>query len=357
MTLSAVLVTGLLLVSGLNVHARANLEDLHIIDWHVHVAGLGYGGSGCFIGRKMRNSMRYKFYLRVMDVTEDELKKEGDRIIFRMLDQKIRESRYVDQAVILALDGVIDGDGNIDEERTQIYVPNDYVARETTNYDTLLFGASINPKRPDAIERLDLAFRQGAVLVKWIPCIMDIDPADEKFIAFYRRLAELNMPLLTHTGKEKSFTEANDELADPLKLELPLKLGVTVIAAHIATTGKSGGQSNFKRILPMFEKYPNLYTDISSLTQINKLGYLVQALRRPHLVDRMLYGSDWPLQFFPLVSPWYHFGHIGFFKAWQIMGINNKWDRDIMLKEALGVPHPVFEKKLIRLQGTRIDYK
>lgn len=339
-----ILLAGVLMVTGINLHAGGYLEDLHIIDWHVHVAGLGYGGSGCFINEKMRGSLRYQFYLRVMDVTEAELKTGGDRIIFKMLDEKIRGSTYIDQAVILALDGVIDGDGNVDKLRTQVYVPNDYVAEETARYDTLLFGASINPNRPDAIERLERAAFQGAVLIKWIPSIMDIDPADERFTAFYRRMAELNMPLLTHAGKERSFAEARDELADPLRLELPLKLGVTVIAAHIATTGKSGGQKNFERLLPLFDKYTNLYTDISSLTQINKLGYLVQALQRSRLIDRMLYGSDWPLQFFPLVSPWYHIRHISLQKAWRITGIKNQWDRDVLLKDAMGVPHSVFEK-------------
>lgn len=43
---------------------------------------------------------------------------------------------------------------------------------------------------------------------------------------------------------EKSFSTAKDELAAPARLELPLSLGVKVIAAHIATTGKSEGQNN-----------------------------------------------------------------------------------------------------------------
>ena len=333
------------MAAAVDKSAARGLEDLQIIDWHVHTAGLGYGDSGCFINEKMRASLRFKFFLKMFDVTQDELKEYGDRVIFRKLDRKIRESRYVDQAVILALDGVIDKDGELDRKRTQVYVPNDFVAGETAKYPTLLFGASINPNRLDAIARLEAVHRQGAVLVKWIPSIMDIDPSDKRFTGFYRRMAELGMPLLTHTGQERSFASARNELADPLKLVLPLEMGVTVIAAHIATTGKNEGQDNFERILPMFEKYPKLFTDISSLTQINKLGYLVKALKKPHVVDRMLYGSDWPLQFFPFVSPWYHINHIGIRRAWRISRISNPWDRDIKLKEALGVSYSVFARR------------
>jgi len=322
------------------------LEDLEITDWHVHVAGLGYQGSGCFVNDTMRDNYRFQFFMKWMDVTEEELKTQGDQIVVKKLNDKIAASRYIDAAIVLALDGVIDPETKqLDKAKTQFYVPNEHVARETAKYPRLLFGASINPNREDAIERLIVVHQQGARLIKWIPSIMYIDPSDEHFIPFYQKMVELKMPLLTHTGMEKSFSSARDELADPHKLRLPLSLGVTVIAAHIATTGKSGGQDNFERILPMFAQYPNLYVDISSLTQINKLGYLAKALKQPGLTERMIYGTDWPLQYFPLVSPWYHLNHIGFRKAWNISGINNEWDRDVKLKAAIGVPDSVFTNK------------
>ena len=327
--------------------ARAgdDLEALHIIDWHVHVAGLGYGGSGAFINSEMRNNYRFRFFMKWMNVTEKELAEKGDQIVFKKLSKNIASSKYVDQAVVLAIDGIINKDtGELDRQKTQFYVPNEFVARETAKYPNLLFGASINPNRKDAVQLLEKAVEEGAVLVKWIPSIMHIDPSDKRFIPFYKKMVQLNIPLLTHTGMEKSFPNTRDELADPRRLELPLKMGVTVIAAHIATTGKSEGQDNFERILPMFTEYPNLYTDISSLTQINKPGYLARALKVPGLTERMLYGTDWPLQYFPLVSPWYHIRHIGIRNAWRISKIDNKWDRDVKLKQAFGVPDAVFSR-------------
>jgi len=329
------------------VTANGTLEDLHIIDWHVHVAGLGHGNSGNFINKEMRKNFRFRYFLKWMNVTEEELKEHGDQIVVKKLDEKIAQSKYIDQAIVLAMDGIINEQTQqLDKEKTQVYVPNDYVARETAKYPRLLFGASINPNRPNSIELLEQAYQQGAILVKWIPSIMYIDPADKKFEPFYRKMAELNMPLLTHTGMEKSFANAKDELSDPKRLELPLKCGVIIIAAHIATTGESEGQDNFERILPMFAEYPNLYTDISSLTQINKLGFLAKALKYPGLSERMIYGTDWPLQSFPLVSPWYHVKHIGVKNAWRLSRITNKWDRDIKLKQAYGVPVDVYIRTL-----------
>ena len=323
------------------------LEDAHIIDWHVHVAGLGLGGSGNFVNDEMRKNYRFKFFLKWMDVTEKELEEKGDQILVKKLNDKITQSRYIDQAIVLAMDGVIDETSKtLDRNKTQVYIPNEFVASQAAKYPNLLFGASINPNRENSVKLLEEVHRQGAVLIKWIPNIMYIDPSDEKFIPFYKRMAELKIPLLTHTGMEKSFANAKDDFADPRLLELPLKCGVTVIAAHIATTGESDGQDNFERILPMFDEFSNLYTDISSLTQLNKRGYLAKALKYPGLTERMIYGTDWPLQSFPLVTPWYHANHIGIKNTWRVSRYKNKWDRDIKLKEAFGVPQSAFDRKL-----------
>jgi len=341
-----------LIILALNplVAAAEALRQSDVIDWHVHVAGLGHKGSGCYVNKVMRENFRFGFFMKWMDVSHQELETHGDPILVKKLNDKIERSKYVDAAVILAMDGVIDPDtGQMDRDHTLFYVPNDYVAREAAKYPGLLFGASINPRRDDAVERLIEADRQGAVLVKWLPSTMDIDPADRRFVPFYKKMAELEMPLLSHTGKERSLPGARDELADPLRLKLPLSLGVIVIAAHLGTTGKSEGQDNFERILPMFDQYPNFYADISSLTLLNKVGYLAKALRVPGLTKRMIYGSDWPLQYFPLVSPWYHVNYIGIGSAWRISGIDNRWDRDVMTLKAFGVPHSVFLNRVGKL--------
>jgi len=319
-------------------------EGKHVIDFHVHVAGLGYGDSGCFINDEMRNNFRFRFYLMAMGTSLEELEREGDQVVVRKISDAVAQSKVVDKAVILSLDGVINEQGELDRSKTQIYVPNEYVYEQTRRYPNLLYAASINPYRKDAIDRLEQAKMQGAVLVKWIPSIMYIDPADSAIIPFYKKMVELNIPLLTHTGMEKSFSHAKDELADPHRLQLPLSLGVNVIAAHIATTGESDGEDNFARILPMFKEYSNLYGDISSLTQINKLGYVEKVLAHPELEGRLIYGTDWPLQFFPLISPWYHLDQLSISEAISISKIKNQWDKDVALKMGMGLNKKVFSK-------------
>ena len=260
------------------------------------------------------------------------------------LAKRVAESERVGAAIILAMDGVIGDNGKLARDRTEFFIPNEYVAKETAKYPNLFFGASINPRRPDALERLQWAKVNGARLVKWLPSIQFIDPSDKSFEPFYRKLVELDLPLLTHAGQERSFTHARDELADPVRLKLPLDLGVKVIVAHAASTGQNEGEEDIDRLIGMLEAYPNLYSDISSMTQINKPGYLEKALSESRFKGKLLYGSDFPLINTAAVSPWYFPLNLSREQMQNISAIENPWDRDVVLKEALGVPAKIFAK-------------
>ena len=314
------------------------------LDMHVHTAGLGLLGSGAFINDAMRSSYKFPVYLYALGVSAEEIETQGDIVVLRNISRQVGESRRVARAVVLAMDGVINARGELDVDQTQIYVPNSFLMRELPQFDNLAFGASINPYRVDALDRLERVADAGALLVKWIPNIMLIDPANKAIIPFYRKMVELDLPLLTHTGQERSFAHARDEFGDPERLTLPLSLGVRVMAAHIGSTGSNEGVSNFDRLTAMIETFPNLAVGISSLTQVNRRNSLAHALRGEELTERMHYGTDWPLQFFPLVSPLFHLNHISWREARSIVAIDNVWDRDVALKEAIGVPTAVFER-------------
>jgi len=238
----------------------------------------------------------------------------------------------------------VDSLGRLDSSRTQVFIPNDFVAREVKKHPNLLFGASINPLRHDALEALARAKADGALLVKWIPSIMEFDPSDSALIPFYLAMKAAGLPLLSHTGKESSFLHAADTLCDPYRLELPLKLGLTVIAAHVGTPGKSQGQDNVERALSLMGRYPNLYADISSLTQFNKLGYLGRILPRKEAEGRLVFGTDFPLTETLLVAPYFQVFRAPLGRLRAASAQENSWDRDVALKKALGIPESVFTR-------------
>jgi predicted TIM-barrel fold metal-dependent hydrolase len=329
---------------------------------HAHVAGMGIG-SQCWVGPEIRDSYKFPIYLKSLDASEALIREHGDSYVIDRLARKIRESHSVGGAVVLALDGVWSqkqplsdssiGQGKdtaftfaeeFDTSLTQVYVPNDFIARETARFPFLYFGASVNPRRPDAIDRLRKAKAEGAVLCKWLPNIQLFDPADSANIPFFLELKALGLPLLSHAGEEDAFSTAVDSLGDPKRLTLALETGVIVIAAHAGTRGKVQGKPYFTRLMEMMPRYPNLYADISSLTQINKLGHLKKVLQRPETRGRLLYGSDYPLIQTRLVSPYYYPLALSMKKMKAIAHEGNPWDQDVALKRALGVAEGVFRR-------------
>ena len=315
-----------------------------VVDIHCHTAGIGAGGSGCFVSSTMQASYKFRIYLKSFGVDLSQLESEGDGLVIRRIAEGVKASHEVDAAIVLAMDGVIGEDGRLDRSATEFYVPNEFVLEETSRYPNLFWGASINPKRTNALERLVWAHEQGAKVVKWLPSIQLFDPGERRFLPFYQKLVELGMPLLTHAGQERSFTHARDEYADPERLTLALETGVMVIVAHIASTGEHEGESDTLRVVRLMKDYPNLYSEISSLTQVNKLGYLRKALTDEVFRGRLFYGTDYPLINTALVSPWFFPLQLEVETMRRLSALPNPWDRDVGLKRALGVPREVFER-------------
>ena len=132
--------------------------------------------------------------------------------------------------------------------------------------------------------------------------------SDPKLVPFYRKMAELDVALLTHVGKEYAVEASGDQaLGNPLFLRGPLDSGVKVIAAHCASLGKSRDLDdpkqpkidNFDLFMRLMDepRYDGLlFGEISAITQSNRLpDVLRELLDRPDLHHRLVNGSDYPL--------------------------------------------------------------
>jgi len=315
-----------------------------VVDLHCHVAGLGAGESGSFVSLRMRRSFRFPFFLRAFGVSRREIEREGDGVIVRRVSERLARSREVDRALLLPLDAVVDPDGRENREATDLFVPDDFVRREAGKYPNLLHGASIHPHRKDALERLEEAKARGAKLVKWLPPVQRMDPAERRHIPYYEKLGELGLPLLCHTGAEFAFPRADPTLGDPLRLTLPVEVGIRVIAAHGGNGGRTDGEANAIRFLRLYDAHENLYADISALTLVTRLGGLRRLLFPPERRERLLFGTDFPLPATPACSPLAFAPTIGLAAALRARFTKNPWDRDVLLKRALGVPDEVFRR-------------
>jgi hypothetical protein len=296
--------------------AERSLEGLdpeRLVDVHVHLVGIGTGGSGCEVHPHMRSwlspveRVRFELYLSGSGVTE--LERADQQFIerfMRLVEARPGAGRYC----LLAFDHAYTEDGTLDREASEFHVPNEYVWQVAATSERLVPAISVHPYRPDAVDELDRWATRGVRLVKWLPNAMGIDPASPRCDEFYEVMREHGMTLLSHTGKEMAVdADELQALGNPLRLRRPLDAGVRVIAAHCASLGKDldldqpeGARelvSSFELFLRLMDepRYEGLiFGELSALTQVNRLGEpLERLLERRDLHARLVNGSDYPL--------------------------------------------------------------
>lgn len=266
-----------------------------IIDVHVHLAALPDGQNGCIISPKMLASPLFRFLIYRLGLPAHD-PAAANRLYIEKLKTRLSESRFVQKAVLLALDGVYGADGLLDRARTDFLISNDYVlAAARENPGQFLPGISVNPKRRDAIAELERCAALGAALVKVLPNTQDFNPAEAAYRAFYKAMARLKLPLLSHVGYEFSLWGKDQSVGDPTRLETALEEGVTVIAAHGASHGVFFYEKHWRTLNEYVRRYPHFFWDASALSLPNRVGMLLRLRRRPALIARMVFGTDYPL--------------------------------------------------------------
>jgi uncharacterized protein len=274
-------------------------------DVHCHLVGRGIG-SDCAVSEELTSSLhlwknlQFDVYAAAAGLAVDD--STPDSFYVQRLAELQRLTNPHGRLVLIAFDRFVDDGGVERPEHSELFTSNAYAAAVTHAHpDRFVAGCSVHPYRVDAIDRLNQAAAGGAKLCKWLPNAMGIDPSHRRCVPFFEALRTLGMPLLTHTGDE-SAVDARDSnaLGDPRLLQVALEQGVQVVAAHAATTGLCDEDSCTSVVLAMMERYPNLWADLSAITQRNRMEHLTTLLSRTDLHPRFLHGSDYPL---PAIDP------------------------------------------------------
>lgn len=309
-----------------------------VLDFHVHLFGVGDGGSGCVISDIQRRHWNYAFLLRLLGLTENGRMDED--YVQRLVSQLQNSS--IDKAVLQAWDCRYDERGRPDWERTtSVFVPNDYLFRIVERYPELLVPCvSINPKRRDASEELERSVARGARVLKIHPPTQDVDPAAPRFRPFFRSCAEKKVMVMVHTGAEHSADTVGIELCHPDKLRLALEEGCTVIAAHAGMFSFFDREDFFPSLVSLIRSFPNLYCDTAVLASMFRWRNLPRILETPEVLERTIHGSDFPFSSNPLVF----WNRLSPSTAGSLLGQPNLLERDYRIKRGLGLPQSVFER-------------
>ncbi len=304
-----------------------------LIDVHVHLAGLPDGQNGCFISKKMLNGALFRFVAWRLGLSLKE-PAQANRIYVDRLIRAIDNSVVLKKAVVLGMDGVYGPDGRLDDSATEFMISNDHVLGTVAAHPNhLLAGVSINPSRRDALDEVARCAERGAFLVKVLPNTQQFNPAEERFRSFYRALADRKLPFLSHVGYEFSLIGKDQSVGDPARLRLALEEGVTVVAAHGASQGLFFHEPHWKTLVEFTARYPHFYWDASALTLPNRAGMLLRLRRAPALLERMLFGTDYPLPVFTF--PTLLAGQpLSFLKSLRTA---NPFDRQCQILTALGM--------------------
>jgi predicted TIM-barrel fold metal-dependent hydrolase len=254
--------------------------------------------------------------------------------------------------VLLAFDQVYTGDGEPDPARTYLHVPNDRAIRiRDMHPEAFLLGASVHPLRPDALDELDRVAANGAALVKLLPNSHGFDPGDDELLPFYRKLADLALPLLIHAGFEHTLPVIDQRFGDPLRLRPALDAGATVIVAHCGTAGRLHRRETFGSFLELLATHPNCYGDTSSFTNFWRSQYMLALLDPERLrekypqapenpLERLVHGSDFPIP----ITPWSLAGATPGRERRAAARQRNYLQRDIELKRLAGLPEHILTR-------------
>ena len=292
--------------------AFGDIDPARLVDHHTHVAGIGASPTGAFVNPKMRtwghpfHHLKFKVYLSAAGVADVE---HADTELIKRLVNLVRHISNHGKHRLLAFDKNYSPDGSPNLEKTEFYVPNEYVfALAEQHPDLFVPNISVNPYRPDALAELEKWALRGARVVKWLPNAMGINPSDPKCDPFYQRMKELGLILLSHGGEEKAVEADEDQkLGNPLLLRRALDHGVKVIVAHCAGLGENEdldrpdkkSTHNFDLFMRLMneKRYEGLvFGEISAMTQFNRIGKpLTTILERADLHERLVNGSDYPL--------------------------------------------------------------
>ena len=305
---------------------------------HVHLCGAQGDGSGCFVDPSYLKSPLFKFMAWHLGVTQAEIRTNLAEAYLQALLRHLKNSS-LKKLVVFGHDRIYDEEGRCLENRVQLYVPNEHVFAVCRRHPELMPGVSIHPARADALDELDRCIAEGAVLVKWLPNSQNINPSDPRYSKFYEKMRDAGLPLVAHTGGEHTVRIINDDYTTPACLQLPIDIGVNVIAAHSGTQSAPFEKDYFDVFCAMAEKHPNVYGDNSAFSIPWRAGYVKKAIDRG-VTGRMLHGSDYPVPCYA----WWQWRHFSFSEMAGIQKIPSILERDFQIKKRLGMPGDVFTR-------------
>ncbi|MET0100800.1 MAG: amidohydrolase family protein [Sedimenticola sp.] len=223
----------------------------------------------------------------------------------------VRASQQVEKICLFGVDSRLDSRGQeLHRDKTVCASNEDLLAVASDNPDCIIPFFSINPLRPDALERMDEYWERGCRGAKFLQNYWGVDLNDPRFAPYYEKLVARGLPLIIHIGSEYSIDSfAQYERIDMLRQ--PLEAGVRVIAAHMGlgrvehrwafwrnlSKDPAWFDRDYFRLLELLESEENLYGDISAILAPLRARALRHLSGQTQVHHKLLFGTDYPVPF------------------------------------------------------------
>jgi predicted TIM-barrel fold metal-dependent hydrolase len=161
--------------------------------------------------------------------------------------------------------------------------------------DTFIGFGSVDPLRPDALDRVAEVGDLGLAGLKLHPTMQGFDPAADAVLPFFAAVAGAGLRVLTHVGMSALGAQEPGGMGLRLDVARPSRMDrvaaefpdLNIMLAHLGAPWEA-------ETLAMVLHKANLFTDISGW----RLRYLSDAVRRDmrgRLRRQICFGSDYPM--------------------------------------------------------------
>ncbi|MDR1976442.1 MAG: amidohydrolase family protein [Campylobacteraceae bacterium] len=300
-----------------------------MVDMHVHLL------SNRVKFERFYDKLAIMFFARRLGANPRRLLKNSYEEYVDTLIRLVRTSKSVKRIALFGIDDKIDESGKLLHQDNTVCASNeDVLAIYEKHPDIIIPFFSINPLRSDALELIEKYAPKGFKGAKFMQNYWEIDTNDEKFIPYYEKLKEKGLPALFHIGSESSLP--SNRAYESLKMtELPLKLGVKVIAAHMALSyeplkilrafrrNPKYYPEEYFTLIEMLKTHDNLYADISAILTPVRAKVLRRLSREKEIHHKLLYASDYPVPFSVMLNSY----DMPFLKRVKLVAQKNPFDR------------------------------
>jgi len=300
-----------------------------VLDFHAHLLNKDVKFD------RFYDKLAIKFFASRLGMDPKELIKNPYKAYTEGLIKNLKNSKYVKKSVLFGVDARVDDKGTtLHKDITVCATNDDMFELYINNKDVIVPFFSINPLRPDALDLIDKYCELGFKGAKFLQNYWNVDTTSERFIPYFEKLKEKNLPLIIHIGSESS-VHSYKKCESIDMLNLPLEVGVTTIAAHMALSytplgifkALSKNPKNFNKeyftLLQKLETYDNLYADISAILTPVRAKVLRDLSTQNQIHQKLLFGTDFPVPYTVVLNS----HDLPFKKRFELSKIENTYDR------------------------------